>query len=114
MPVLCDTLRAMNAHAHQCPQCGYLIGEQGGICPVCEPGSRMREHVKRGWAMAHWRGVILALGDGGAVVREARAWEETGLIEADVRPLLAQMEEDGDIERFNGYYRVRVAREASP
>jgi hypothetical protein len=67
----------------------------------------VRDHVKHEWAVAHWRGVILYLAQGGAVVREASLWEEHALPEADVRPLLTRMEYDGEIERFAGSYRMR-------
>jgi hypothetical protein len=77
-------------------------------CPVCNPDAGgMPQYAKHQWAVAHWRGLILDLAKGGAVIREASLWEENPLLEEDARPLLARMEEDGEIERFAGYYRAR-------
>jgi hypothetical protein len=53
------------------------------------------------------RGHILYAGRRDAVVREASLWEDEPYLEEDVRPLLLRMEEDREIERFAGYYRVR-------
>jgi len=87
----------------QCLWCGSLLDWPEALCPVCHPGDGMPEHVKEQWVLATWRGLILDLAKDGAVVRESATWEETGLLEEDVRPLLARMEEDGEIERFAGY-----------
>jgi hypothetical protein len=97
----------MIADRSQCPFCGYVLDEPGAICPVCYPFSEVPEHVKHEWAMAHLRGIILHLGNDDAVVREACLWEEHAFLEEDARPLLLRMEEDREIERFGGYYRVR-------
>jgi hypothetical protein len=67
------------------------------------------EHIKREWAVAHLRGLILCFAKDHAVVREASLWQEHPFLEGDVRPLLLRMEEDGEIERFAGHYRTRDA-----
>jgi RNA polymerase subunit RPABC4/transcription elongation factor Spt4 len=103
----------MTAARSQCPVCGYLLDEPAAACPVCHPHTEMPEHVKDQWAVARWRGIILHLAQDDAIVRESATWEETGLLEQDMRPLLARMAEDGEIERFAGYYRVRGQLEAS-
>jgi RNA polymerase subunit RPABC4/transcription elongation factor Spt4 len=103
----------MAAQQFQCPLCGYLLDRPWAVCPICHPEDETAEHVKREWAVAHWRGLILALGQDDAVVREGSLWEEHGLVEADVRPLLARMEHDREIMRFSGYYRVRGEHAAS-
>jgi hypothetical protein len=101
------------AQRFQCPFCGYVLDSLGAVCPVCQPGGEMPEHVKHEWAVAHWRGLILHLGRDDAIVREGSLWEEHGLVEGDVRPLLMRMEDDGEIIRFSGYYRVRGEHTAS-
>jgi RNA polymerase subunit RPABC4/transcription elongation factor Spt4 len=102
----------MAAQGFQCPGCGYLLDRPAAVCPVCHPEGGVPEHVGREWAIAHWRGLILNLGRGDAVVREGALWEEHGLIEEDVRALLVRMEGDGEIVRFSGYYRVRSEHDA--
>ena len=73
----------------------------------------MPGRVKHEWAVAHWRELILHLAQDDAVVREASLWEEHALLEEDVRPLLARMEEDGEVIRIAGYYRARGDRGGS-
>jgi hypothetical protein len=79
-----------------------LLDEATASCPVCHPHSEVPEHIKEGWAIAHLSGVILHLGQGDAVVREASLLEEHAFLEDDARPLLLRMEDDGEIERFAG------------
>ena len=76
-------------------------------------GGGVPEHVKEQWAASHARGLILDMAGDGAVVPESATWEETGLLEEDVRPLLSRMEEDGEIDRFAGFYRLREPPQAS-
>jgi RNA polymerase subunit RPABC4/transcription elongation factor Spt4 len=97
----------MTPERFQCPRCGYLLDRPTALCPVCHPYDELPEHVKHEWAVAHWRGLVLHLAKRDVVVREASLWEEHPLLEDDVRPLLLRMEEDGEIERFAGCYRVR-------
>ena len=106
--------KPMTAERSQCPRCGCLLDRPAALCPIWDPREEIPEHIKREWAVAHWRGLILHLAKGGAVVQESATWEETGLLEADVRPLHARIEDEGEIERFAGYYRVRAASDASP
>jgi len=103
----------MTAERSQCSFCGYVLDQPPAVCPVCHPYSDVPEHVKREWAIAHLRGVILCLGNDDTAVREASLWEEHAFLEEDARPLLLQMEEDREIERFGGYYRVRSQHEGS-
>jgi hypothetical protein len=102
----------MTGQRAQCPFCGYVLDEPAATCPVCHPHNEVPEHVKREWVTAHLRGVILYLARGDVVVREASLWEEHAFPEADARPLLLRMEEDGEIERFGGCYRLRSQHSA--
>lgn len=120
----------MTGEPLQCPYCGYLIsagpgsstGDYGylvpadpahmpvGICQICCPDP-VPDHVKREYEIGRWRRLVLEAGKDGAVVREARLWENTARIrEKDIRPVLSRMEEDEEIERFGGYYRVLATR----
>ena len=110
LPASCSSMAhsaPMTQQDFQCPHCGYLLDGPAALCPVCHPYEEVPERVKREWAVAHWRGLVLHLGEKDGVVREASLWEEHALLREDVRPLLARMEKDGEIERFGGYYRVR-------
>jgi hypothetical protein len=110
---LCDTLRWMDTERCQCVKCGYPLQAPTSACPVCQPGGGVPEHVKEQWAISHARDNVLFLAGDGAVVPESALWEQAGLLEEDVRPLLSRMEEDGEIDRFAGFYRLRSAAEAS-
>ena len=103
----------MDVERLQCPVCGYLLDWGATRCPVCHPFSEMPDHIKAEWANAHLRGLILDFGRGDAVVREASLWEEHVFPEQDVRLLLGRMEDDQEIERFAGYYRVVRHNEGS-
>ncbi|MGZ6639352.1 MAG: hypothetical protein ACXVII_41775, partial [Solirubrobacteraceae bacterium] len=110
---LCDTLRWMDTERCQCVKCGYPLQAPTSACPVCQPGGGVPEHVKEQWAISHARDNVLFLAGDGAVVPESALWEQAGLLEEDVRPLLSRMEEDGEIDRFAGFYRLHSAAEAS-
>jgi hypothetical protein len=97
----------MTTDRFQCPFCGYLLASDTEVCPVCHPYREVPEHVKKEWAVAHLRALILYFAKDDAVVREASLWKEHPFLEEEVRPLLLRMEEDGEIERFAGHYRTR-------
>jgi hypothetical protein len=96
----------MARHGIQCLYCGYLLDCFEDVCPVFRPHSEVADHAKRDVAMAHERGRLLRAGAGGVIVREADLYDGLLFFESDVRSVLLRIEEDGEIERFNGHYRV--------
>jgi hypothetical protein len=71
--------------------------------------------------MATIREWVFRLAKDKPVIREASLWDikhffeqdvESLFLEEDVRPVLLRMEEDREIERFHGYYRVLAPGDA--
>jgi hypothetical protein len=89
------------------PTAGTRFADQRPYVRSAVPSGKCQNTSKEELAIAHLRKLIPFLSKDDVVVRETDLWEEHPNVGSDVRPLLRQMEEDGEITRFAGYYRVQ-------